>query len=80
MGPSWTPTFPLLRTPAPALFSLFSSLPFNVQPQMALLQAGYSLLGDVFSILFVFIFLALLASMSFSLLLLSQCMEAVCCG
>lgn len=25
------------------------SLPFNVQPQMALLQAGYSLLGDVFS-------------------------------
>ncbi|KAK1897543.1 Polyribonucleotide nucleotidyltransferase, partial [Dissostichus eleginoides] len=48
MGPAGLPPS-LTYGPQPRLSSsLYSSLPFNVQPQMALLQAGYSLLGDVF--------------------------------
>lgn len=39
MGPSWTPTFPLLGTQASAL----CSLPLGVQAQMAILQAGNSM-------------------------------------
>lgn len=50
IGPSWTPTFPLSRTPAPALVSVFPPLSLSTfSPRWHSFRQDIHCLGDVFS-------------------------------